>query len=63
MVLRTQPIQTVEGGRGALVGSWQKYAPPTARVPFSLIASWYHSWFREKHNSVRAVDMTDVRDF
>ena len=32
-------------------------------MPFSLIASWCHSWFREKHTSVRVIYMTDVRDF
>jgi len=37
MVLGEQPIQTVEGERAAPVGAWQKYVPPTAGVPFSLI--------------------------
>ena len=63
MVLGKQPIQTVEGERVAPVDSWQKYVPPTAGIPSSLIASWCNSWFGEKHTSVRVTYITDVRDF
>ena len=63
MVLGKHPIRTVEGERVALVDSWQMYVPLAAGVPFSLMASWCHSWFGEKHASVRIVYMTDVRDY
>jgi len=36
MVLGKQPIRTVEGERVVLVGSWQKYVPPTTGVPFFI---------------------------
>ena len=63
MVLGKQPIQTMEGERVTPVDSWQTYVPPTAGMPFSFIASWYNSWFGEKHPSVCVIYITDVRDF
>jgi len=36
MVLGKRLIQTVEDERIALVGAWQKYAPPTTGVPFFI---------------------------
>jgi hypothetical protein len=58
-----QQIQRVEGEWVAVVGSWQRYVPPTAGVPFSLITSWSHSWFGKKHTYVRVIYIPDVREF